>query len=139
MRDGLAMFEGSRGNLRVSLFRAMIADACRAVGDAAAGLAEVDASILALRCLGGFGRHAYALIVRADLQQLAGAHDEAEASYREAIGFALAQAAKTWELRAATGLARLWHTQGKSIEARDLLVPTYYCFTEGFDMPDPRG
>ena len=138
MRDGLAMFEGSRGNLRVSLFRAMIADACHAVGDASAGLAEVDASIVALRCLGEFGWHAYALIVRADLQQLAGAHDEAEASYQEAIGVALTQAAKTWELRAATGLARLWHTQGKRIEARDLLVPTYRWFTEGFDTRDLR-
>ena len=44
MRDGLAMLERLRGNLRVSLFRAMIADACHAVGDAAAGLAEIDES-----------------------------------------------------------------------------------------------
>ncbi len=116
MRDGLAMLQRLRGNLRVSLFRAMIADACHAVGDAAAGLAEIDESTIALRCLSEFGWHAYALIVRADLQQLAGAHDEAEASYREAIGVASAQAAKTWQLRAATGLARLRRTQGKLIE-----------------------
>ena len=59
MRDGLAMLERLRGNLRVSLFRAMIADACHAVGDAAAGLAEIDELTIALRCLSEFGCHAY--------------------------------------------------------------------------------
>ena len=41
-----------------------------------------------------------------------------------------------WELRAATRLARLWHSQGKDAEARDLLAPVYGWFTEGFDTPD---
>jgi Protein of unknown function (DUF4065) len=44
------------------------------------------------------------------------------------------QRAKSWELRAATRLARLWRDQGKRIEARDLLAP-YGWFTEGFDTP----
>ncbi len=38
--------------------------------------------------------------------------------------------------RAATGLARLWHSQGKSPEARDFLAPVYDWFTEGFDTAD---
>jgi predicted ATPase len=38
-------------------------------------------------------------------------------------------------LRAATNLARLWNDQGKRAEARDLLVPIYGWFTEGFDTP----
>jgi predicted ATPase len=40
------------------------------------------------------------------------------------------------ELRAAMSLARLWHSQGKSQQARELLAPIYGWFTEGFDAPD---
>ncbi len=44
--------------------------------------------------------------------------------------------AKFCELRATTDLARLWHSQGKTSEARDLLAPVYGWFTEGFDTAD---
>jgi predicted ATPase len=44
--------------------------------------------------------------------------------------------AKSWELRAATSLARLWRDQGERVEARDLLAPIYGWFSEGFDTPD---
>ena len=46
------------------------------------------------------------------------------------------QQAKSWELRAATSLSRLWQQQGKRAEARELLVPIYGWFTEGFDTAD---
>ncbi len=46
------------------------------------------------------------------------------------------QQAKSWELRAATSLARLWQQQGKTGDARDLLAPVYNWFTEGFDTAD---
>jgi predicted ATPase len=45
------------------------------------------------------------------------------------------QSAKFWELRAATGLSRLWRDQGKRNEARDLLAPIYGWFAKGFDTP----
>jgi predicted ATPase len=47
--------------------------------------------------------------------------------------FARAQQAKSWELRAAMSMARLWRDQGKRDEARNLLAPVYGWFTEGFD------
>jgi predicted ATPase len=50
--------------------------------------------------------------------------------------FARGQQAKSWELRAAMMLARLWRRQGKQDEARDLLAPIYGWFTEGFDTHD---
>ena len=44
--------------------------------------------------------------------------------------------AKSWELRAAMSMARLWREQGKRGEARNLLAPVYGWFTEGFDTLD---
>ena len=64
------------------------------------------------------------------------APDRAEVSYRRAIERARSQEAKSWELRAATSLARLWRDQGKPAEAHALLAPVYGWFTEGFDTPD---
>ena len=62
--------------------------------------------------------------------------EEAEACFHKAITIAQQQRAKSWELRAATSLARLWQGQGKTGEARDLLAPVYEWFTEGFDTAD---
>ena len=64
------------------------------------------------------------------------APDRAEVSYRRAIERARSQEAKSWEMRAATSLARLWRDQGKPAEARELLAPVYGWFTEGFDTLD---
>jgi predicted ATPase len=61
---------------------------------------------------------------------------EAEVCFHKAIEVARQQHAKSWELRAATSLARLWQLQGKKTEARDLLAPVCDWFTEGFDTPD---
>ena len=47
----------------------------------------------------------------------------------------LRAAAKSWELRTATSLARLWRNQGKRQQAHNLLAPIYGGFTEGFDTP----
>jgi predicted ATPase len=46
------------------------------------------------------------------------------------------QRAKSWELRAAMSMARLWRDQGKRQQAHDLLAPVYGSFTEGFDALD---
>ena len=61
---------------------------------------------------------------------------KAEAYFERALTVARSQRAKSWELRAAMSMARLWRAQGKGAEARDLLVPVYGWFTEGFDTPD---
>ncbi len=61
---------------------------------------------------------------------------EAEACYAKSIEVAKAQAARFWELGAARRLARLWRSQDKADEARDLLTPLYGWFTEGFDTAD---
>ena len=59
-----------------------------------------------------------------------------EAYFERALLLARARRAKSWELRAAMSMARLWRDQGKRDAARDLLAPIYGWFTEGFDTLD---
>jgi predicted ATPase len=61
---------------------------------------------------------------------------KAEAYFERALVVARKQQAKSWELRAAMSVARLWRDQGRRDEARDLLAPVYGWFTEGFDTLD---
>jgi predicted ATPase len=61
---------------------------------------------------------------------------KAEAYFERALAVARKQQARSWELRAATSMARLWRDQGKRDEARELLAPVYGWFTEGFETLD---
>jgi predicted ATPase len=61
---------------------------------------------------------------------------KAEAYFERALTVARQQQAKSWELRTAMSMARLWRDQGKSQQARELLAPVYGWFTEGFDTRD---
>jgi predicted ATPase len=61
---------------------------------------------------------------------------EAEVEFTRALAIARQQQAKSWELRAAMSMARLWHAQRKPQQARELLAPIYGWFTEGFDTRD---
>ena len=61
---------------------------------------------------------------------------KARAHFERALAIARGQEAKSWELRAAASMARLWRVQGKRQQSRDLLAPIYGWFTEGFDTLD---
>jgi tetratricopeptide (TPR) repeat protein len=63
-------------------------------------------------------------------------HEEAESCFQQALTIARHQQAKSWELRAAMSLGRLWQQQDKRAEARQLLALVYGWFTEGFDTAD---
>jgi len=62
--------------------------------------------------------------------------EKAEKHFGRALAVARQQHAKSWELRAAMSMVRLWRDQGKPQQARELLAPVYGWFTEGFDTPD---
>ena len=70
------------------------------------------------------------------LKSLAPDPEKAEAYFNRALTVARQQQAKSWELRAAMSIARLWRGQGKREEARELLALVYGWFTEGFDTLD---
>ena len=61
---------------------------------------------------------------------------KAEAYFRARARGCTQQQAKSWELRAAMSMARLWRDQGKPQQARELLAPVYGWFTEGFETLD---
>ena len=61
---------------------------------------------------------------------------KAQEHFERALAVARQQQAKSWELRAAMSLARLWRDQGNAQQARELLAPVYGRFTEGFHTRD---
>ena len=112
-----------------------------AVGEAKAGqleqaLTTLDEGLAMIKETDECYYEAETYRLRGELLLKQGDDAAAEASLYKAIEVARRQKAKSWELRAATDLARVWASQGKAEEAHTLLAPVYDWFTEGFDTPD---
>lgn len=136
--SAIAMFRSTEATIFVPLFLSLL-------GSAFAELRQFDQ---ARRCIG----EAMALVEAsgerwfdAEIYRIAGEIElrpperkgaNAQRYFEQALGVARAQRARSWELRAATSLARLWRDQGRRAEAHDLLAPVYAWFTEGFDTLD---
>jgi predicted ATPase len=103
-------------------------DAWRCVGEA---MTEVETTGETF-CAAEINRIAGEIAVRSPEPDTA----KAEAYFERGPAVARKQRAKSWELRAAISMARLWRDQGKRDEARELLAPVYGWFTEGFDTLD---
>jgi DNA-binding NtrC family response regulator/class 3 adenylate cyclase/predicted ATPase len=120
------------------LYLYLLADATGAAGHIDAALHLLDASLVLCQAngRGDFLPEIYRL--RGDLFLRQSPPDvlQAEAALQQALHLARSQQAKSWELRTATSLARLWQQQGKRCEAHALLASIYYWFTEGFDTAD---
>jgi predicted ATPase len=145
--DGLAEAERAlaigaaigSGNFR-PYFMGLLAEIQAHLGRASDGLA---ATAQALTLLSELRQHMWEselLRIRGELllRQEPPDESEADAVFRRAIDVARAQQAKSWELRAATSLARLLASQARGEEARAVLAPVYAWFTEGFDTGDLR-
>jgi predicted ATPase len=132
---GVAAFR-TQGLLQLPMFLTLLADAYSKMQQPQDGLKQLVEAIGVTDSTEGRYYEAEMHRVRGEL--LLSMHDDgaAEASFREAISVAQHQSAKTWELRAAMSMARLWRDQGKWDAARDLLAPVYGWFTEGFDTRD---
>jgi hypothetical protein len=76
--------------------------------------------------------------LRGALHEVDGRLEESENCHRQALSIAREQSALTWELRAATSLARLLGAQDRVAEARQLLAGVCARFTEGRDTSDFR-
>jgi class 3 adenylate cyclase/predicted ATPase len=124
-------------NLR-SFFIALIADAEAEGGEIEAALASVNEALISASQTGERWVEAEAQRIRGEilLKREPANKAAAEEAFRKALAIAQKQKAKSFELRTATSMARLWRDQGKRDEARELLAPVYGWFTEGFDTLD---
>jgi predicted ATPase len=119
-------------------FLCMLAEGLRKVGRHDEALGALGLGIAQAEHQGQHYYDAELHRLRADilLDTDGNAVEEAEALFNHALEIARRQEAKTFELRAATSLARLWQRQGKRDAARALLAPLYAWFTEGFATRD---
>ena len=74
--------------------------------------------------------------LRGDVLAQTGKLEAAQHAYGQALNIARSQSSRSFELRAATAMARLLVERGDRGEARAVLAPIYAWFTEGFDLPD---
>jgi predicted ATPase len=115
-----------------------LAEACGKAGQIDEGMHALEEALEAVQNHGErfYEAEVYRLKGALLMQDTPASQEEAEAYFQQALEVAHHQQAKSWELRAATSLARLWQHQGKRAEARELLAPVYGWFTEGFDTAD---
>jgi predicted ATPase/DNA-binding winged helix-turn-helix (wHTH) protein len=119
---------------------AELASALGRAGEATQGFAAIDAALARSErseegwCTAELLRIKGELLLQAEERAVAAA----EHQFRQALDCAHRQGTLSWELRAATSLARLLRDQGCSADAAALLQPVYAHFTEGFDTADLR-
>jgi class 3 adenylate cyclase/predicted ATPase len=137
-RQGMAAVLATGQELSRPLCLVLLAEAVGHTGQAEEGLFLLDAALAAFEAIGRGDMLAEAHRLQGELllRQATPDVSQAEASFQQALAIARRQQAKSWELRAATSLSRLWRQQGKRAEARELLAPIYGWFTEGFDTAD---
>jgi predicted ATPase len=140
IETSLAEYETTGSSLGKSWFFLLLAEACELGGQTERALRVLDEATAHMQRTGEAYYAAEIYRKRGELllhsgQQLSG---EAQDCLARALSIARAQHAKSFELRAATSLARLWVTQKTHAQAQELLVPLVSWFTEGLDTADLR-
>ena len=135
MTKGLSLFRAMGAVLGTPWVLSELAAAYGALGRPVEGLDCLGEAVKIIEKTGERVTEFDVALVRGDLLLATGDRIMAEESYRRALGIARQQGARTFEIRGATVLARLWRDEGKRTEARNLLAPVYDWFTEGLDTP----
>ena len=138
MQQGLAATQATGSRIALSEFLALLAEVYGQSGQAEAGLRLLAEALAHVEHTGERFYEAEVYRIKGELllQQAVPDAPQAEACFQQALVVARRQQAKSWELRAAMSLSRLWQQQGKRTAARELLAPIYRWFTEGFDTAD---
>jgi predicted ATPase len=146
IRQGLAALRATGTEAELPWLLSMLATACGSTGRAEEGLSLVAEALAIVRRTGkrldeaGLYRLKGELLLKSRSRSLAcevqSLESEVEGCFRQALDVARHQEAKSFELRAAMSLSRLWQRQGKRAEARQPLAEVYGWFTEGFDTAD---
>jgi class 3 adenylate cyclase/predicted ATPase len=138
LSEGLAEFRATGARAWQTNFLALLAIGCLRDGKYAEGLSTIAEAQSLARVQDEYWWEPELHRLEGDLLLASAglAQDRVEQCYKNALGSARRREAKSWELRAAMSMARLWRDQGKRDEARELLAPVYGWFTEGFDTLD---
>jgi len=138
IRQGFTGWQATGGLRAWPWFLAVLAEACGKAGQIDEGMHALEEALEAVQNHGErfYEAEVYRLKGELLLQDAPASQEEAEEHFQQALEVARRQQAKSWELRAAMSLARLWQQQGKRAPARELLAPIYHWFTEGFDTAD---
>jgi predicted ATPase len=138
LRQGLVAHQATESVLGRSFILAWLAEAYGKVGQVDEGLTVVAEALTAVDRTGERVQEAELYRLRGELllQHAMAQQEAAEACFQQALAIARRQQAKSWELRAAMSLSRLWQHQGQRAAARELLAPIYGWFSEGFDTAD---
>ena len=138
LTSGIAAFRSTGANIWTPLFLSRLAQAHGELGNVQEATRCIGEAIQAVEKTKERWCEADIRRIAGEIALISSERDqaEAEAYFERALAVARQQQAKSWELRAAVSMARLWRSQGKPQQARQLLAPVYGWFTEGFDTRD---
>jgi predicted ATPase/class 3 adenylate cyclase len=138
LRQGLAAIVAVGQELSRPFGLLLLAEVAGQVGQVAEGLRLLAETLTVLEASGRGDLLAEAYRLQGDLLLRQAAPDAAQAAacFQRALAIARRQQARSWELRTACSLSRLWQRQGQYAAAYQMLAAIYGWFTEGFDTPD---
>jgi class 3 adenylate cyclase/predicted ATPase len=138
LRQGISAWQATGAEVGLTYYLMMLAEAYGRGGQTEEGLRVLAEALTLVDRTGECWREAELHRLKGELllQQTVPDAPQAEACFQQALVIARRQQAKSWELRAAMSLSRLWQQQGRRAEAWELLAPVYGWFTEGFDTAD---
>ncbi len=138
IRQGLAAWRAIGAGMAVSHWLVLLAEAYGHAGQAEEGLRLLAEAVVHVDSTGErkYAAEVYWLKGKLLWQQTLPDAVQAETCLHQALNIARHQQTKSWELRAATSLARLWQQQGKRTEAHALLAPIYYWVRRIGDMEE---
>jgi predicted ATPase/DNA-binding winged helix-turn-helix (wHTH) protein len=142
LRTALDELRESEFALPYTVFLGALAEALAGVGQVTQGIVAIDEALARSErdderwCVAELLRVKGELVLR---EGAPGAAAVAEDHFAQALDWARRQGALSWELRAATSLARLWRDQNRTKAAREILAPVYDRFTEGLETTDLKG
>jgi len=129
----------TNSKLHRAILTVILAEGLGGIGRVPAALAVIDEALAESDMTEARWYMPEQLRVKGEVLLLHGAANaaaEADGCYAQSLALARRQGALSWELRAATSLARLRERQGRTAEAVDVLQPVYARFTEGFHTAD---
>jgi predicted ATPase len=133
LRQGVVAYRATGAGLHMTSILVLFAAACGHLGHIQEGLAALDEAFVLRDTYGECHYEAELYRLKGELL-LAVSRDaylEATTCFQHALAMARQQQTKSWELRAAMSLSRLWQRQGKREQAFQLLADLYGEFTEG--------